>query len=1532
MNRFAPLVLGVALATLFFAFAALTTRADGAYGTIGDTTLEDFNAGTLFHTGLTRSVSSGGDGDGEVRLLTMGIAGKWYTETNANGLPPLFGHAAVQYNGYIYVIGGRTDIGYTSQVYYSRILTGTHDLTDWQETTPLSATTYLNGVWNHGAAVVNGRIYVLGGNKGGTLFDTVCYAPILEDGSLGTWTTTTSLPQAINFARVAVVHGRLYILGGQAPTASDKVYYARPDPTTGVITGWLTTTALLRPTFGHMVATWDDRIYVAGGKGPTYFYPYVNYAEPLSTTGEIAAGGWMTGTNLKYNLYAAAAASVNGELFATGGGKNSNTEASDYVAATLIDLYGGLGSWVDTELIKPARFYHATVASDDGWLYVIGGSSNGISPITDSRINRGATAGEGKSYAPDGEFTSRILDLGKDHVVTQLSWNAFISDTTAMTITVRYRYRPGGGTWSDWQGPYPSAAQSGLVTTTIPISITARELQYAASFSTTLITTTPVLNRVLFTYVQPRPDLRLVKDDGRVAVRLGQVITYTLYYTNTGGSTATNTWITETLPAHTTPYGTNPGWQPVGDGHYRYLVGDVASGASGQARFVVQVNAQVPEGTASIYNQALIMGQPSDDNPADNQTQLTTPLEWVDLRLALANGVTSAQPGDLLTYTVTITNAGSVPATGGVVTLTIPAHTASTGNPDWTPAGGRSYTRALDWAPGVTMLSFAVRVDDPVNPGVAELEATAAVSDDGTHGPDPTPANNTATDIDTLAWVDLIAHKTDGREVVFRKQTLVYTITITNAGNTLISGTVYLTETLPLDTTYVDQGYGWSGAGRTWTRSLAVSLPPGGSLVTHIAARTSDTAPAGPLTNTVIAWTPGCLHPALGIAYDVDTLIPLVFDPDLRLVKDDGRAVVRLGQVITYTLYYTNTGGSTATNTWITETLPAHTTPYGTNPGWQPVGDGHYRYLVGDVASGASGQARFVVQVNAQVPEGTASIYNQALIMGQPSDDNPADNQTQLTTPLEWVDLRLALANGVTSAQPGDLLTYTVTITNAGSVPATGGVVTLTIPAHTASTGNPDWTPAGGRSYTRALDWAPGVTMLSFAVRVDDPVNPGVAELEATAAVSDDGTHGPDPTPANNTATDIDTLAWVDLIAHKTDGREVVFRKQTLVYTITITNAGNTLISGTVYLTETLPLDTTYVDQGYGWSGAGRTWTRSLAVSLPPGGSLVTHIAARTSDTAPAGPLTNTVIAWTPGCLHPALGIAYDVDTLIVRVPNLIVSISDGVTTTQICQVQTYTIEYHNDGDQPATGIVLTATLPADVAYRGDGWQAIGDGRYIYPRPDLGSGESSSVTLSTVLEPPATLNRVSRGEGRLSSVDQVNRSPDDWPYQIVQSVTIGCTTLEDPVGNTDEDVNVVLRPDLYVVSVTPEPTAPRVGQDTAFRVVIGNRGSAPVASGCCNGFYVDLYVNPPHPPGAGESSNVGVYTPVSDVPAQGTVSLVLHYSFPAEGTFTVYVQANADRYREIPETDFTNNTSDAISVKVSPAGYNLYLPLIVRAF
>jgi uncharacterized repeat protein (TIGR01451 family) len=970
---------------------------------------------------------------------------------------------------------------------------------------------------------------------------------------------------------MVAVNDRLYVLGGQqvaAPAALDTVYYAEPDPGTGAIGagGWMATTALPHKTFGHMVTTWGDRIYVLGGTldGVT-FYPYVNYATPLTSTGAIAPGGWMTTTNMKHNIYGGAAVAVYGEMFTTGGAQNNNSTPSNYVGASLIDRDGGVGAWVDTSLIVPERFFHAAVASDDGWLYVIGGAKFGGTPIDIALINRGATAGEdARSYAPKGDFTSSRIDLGQDRTVTRLLWNTFISDTSAMTVALSYRLRPHGGTWDDWQGPYPSASQNGNVTTTLSISTTARHLQYMAFFSTTVTTRTPVLNWVQFEYIVPNPDLQLAKDDAQEKVHLGDVITYTFYYTNASGASAQNAYILETVPDHTTPYGPNAGWEDLGGGQYRYPIsGVITASQSGEVTFVVQVDSQVPDGTASIYDYAIIGAQGDDTNPDDNEAEHTTALEWIDLRLTLSDGITITQPGEVLTYTITYTNGGSVAATGSVLTLTIPDHTAPCGdNTGWTPAGGRQYTRNL------------------------------------------------------------------------------------------------------------------------------------GAI-----------APGGP---------------------------------------------------------------------------------------------------------------------------------------------------------------------------------YEVT----------------------------------------------------FTVCVDYSVDPGVTSLEATATIADDGSNGPDPVPADNTDTDTNALSRVDLLAHKTDDRVLVFRDQTLLYTITVTNVGDATLDGMLYLTETLPLNTTYVDAGYGWSGAGQTWTKSMAVNLTPGDSATTYISVHTNPTAPIGPITNTVTAWTPGVLHPDLGTAHDVDIIIMGAPDLVVEISDGVTATQICQVQVYTIQCHNNGNQTATGVMLTATLPASMTYAGSGWQDIGDRCYTHAVPDLEPDADHSVTFSTVLTRPASLSQaMGRSADRVRTTgDRTSRSPDDWPDQIVQTVTIGCAELEDPAGNVATDVNVLRRPDLYVVSITPIPSPSCVNQSTTFRVVIGNDGDAPVANDCCHGFNVDLYVNPGSPPGASQYSNVDVWDWVSNVEAHGSQTVNLPYTFQSTGVFTVYVQANSDRYWDIPESDFDNNTSDPVSVTVVEKCYLIYLPLVTKSF
>ncbi len=123
-----------------------------------------------------------------------------------------------------------------------------------------------------------------------------------------------------------------------------------------------------------------------------------------------------------------------------------------------------------------------------------------------------------------------------------------------------------------------------------------------------------------------------------------------------------------------------------------------------------------------------------------------------DLALAKDDGRPSAVPGQTLTYTLTVTNVGTRGATGVTLTDELPQNTtflsASDGGvlaagtvtwPAFAVASGASATRTL-----------TVRINRPLPAGVLSITNRATVADDGTGGPDPTPANNTATDIDSL--------------------------------------------------------------------------------------------------------------------------------------------------------------------------------------------------------------------------------------------------------------------------------------------------------------------------------------------------------------------------------------------------------------------------------------------------------------------------------------------------------------------------------------------------------------------------------------------------------------------------------------------------------------------------------------------------------------------------------------------------------------------------------------------------------------
>src|SRR5204862_1149937 len=102
-------------------------------------------------------------------------------------------------------------------------------------------------------------------------------------------------------------------------------------------------------------------------------------------------------------------------------------------------------------------------------------------------------------------------------------------------------------------------------------------------------------------------------------------------------------------------------------------------GASGTVTFAVTVNSPLPGGVTQIANTVSIAdggtGGP-DLNPANNSSTDATPIlinPEADLQITKSDGVTSVTPGALVTYTVTVTNAGPNAVTGTAFTDNVPA-------------------------------------------------------------------------------------------------------------------------------------------------------------------------------------------------------------------------------------------------------------------------------------------------------------------------------------------------------------------------------------------------------------------------------------------------------------------------------------------------------------------------------------------------------------------------------------------------------------------------------------------------------------------------------------------------------------------------------------------------------------------------------------------------------------------------------------------------------------------------------------------
>jgi uncharacterized repeat protein (TIGR01451 family) len=348
------------------------------------------------------------------------------------------------------------------------------------------------------------------------------------------------------------------------------------------------------------------------------------------------------------------------------------------------------------------------------------------------------------------------------------------------------------------------------------------------------------------------------------------------------------------------------------------------TGAFGNVVFTVTVNSAV---TQTITNSVTITATTPDSNPVNNNDDEPTGIQQSDLSLDKTVNNPNPNIGEVVTFTVTMSNAGPDDATGVTVSDPVPTGYSSITN---ISNGGTLVGSTITWnnltiVTGSSLtLTFRAIVEAT---GVYTNEAQVTGVDQ--YDPDSTANNGVDTNNDGNSVDDpededegdgavvapqyqpgLAVNKSVNIARVAPHQIVTYTILITNTGNVTINP-VRVTDTLDTGLTYQTgtanpAPNAINGQQLVWNDVAGgKGLKPGAS--TQITLLAAVTTTIGTYGNSVAVdgdYPGGTITPPL-----TDTVSTVVEDPSVDLDKEMSVPGV-VGDLITFTIRITNTGPS----------------------------------------------------------------------------------------------------------------------------------------------------------------------------------------------------------------------------------------------------------------------------------------------------------------------------------------------------------------------------------------------------------------------------------------------------------------------------------------------------------------------------------------------------------------------------------------------------------------------------------------------